>query len=187
MNILIVGNVTKDVYLNLDTRTESLETDKADVKWLDLAFNASEHRFFNRSSNFGGAAVSLEVLQKMGLIAKISDSNLDFSDEQFSNNNPISTYRYILVADENVTYFAPSKFKKTTFTPPAQAVDYLYIDRSATLDPNTINQIKTYLELSPKTKLVLYIHDQNDQNLTQLIDQANLIFIESLSQSPLNV
>ncbi len=179
MNILIVGNVTKDVYLNLDTRTESLETDKADVKWLDLAFNASEHRFFNRSSNFGGAAVSLEVLQKMGLIAKISDSNLDFSDEQFSNNNPISTYRYILVADENVTYFAPSKFKKTTFTPPAQAVDYLYIDRSATLDPNTINQIKTYLELSPKTKLVLYIHDQNDQNLTQLIDQANLIFIEN--------
>ena len=28
MSILIVGNILKDVYLNLDTRTEHLETDK---------------------------------------------------------------------------------------------------------------------------------------------------------------
>lgn len=28
MNILVVGNVIKDIYLNLDSRTENFETDK---------------------------------------------------------------------------------------------------------------------------------------------------------------
>ena len=83
MNILIVGNVLKDVYLDLDNRTENLETDQHGTEWLNLAFNASEHHFFNRNSNFGGAAVSLEVFQKMGISSSISDSDFNLSD-----NNP---------------------------------------------------------------------------------------------------
>ena len=67
MNILVVGNVIKDVYLNLDSRTEPFETDQNGIKWLDFGFNASEHHFFNRNSSLGGAAVSLEVLEKIGL------------------------------------------------------------------------------------------------------------------------
>ena len=67
MNILIVGNILKDVYLNLDTRTENFETDQHGTKWLDFSFNASEHHFYNRHSSLGGAAVTLEVLQKLGL------------------------------------------------------------------------------------------------------------------------
>ena len=179
MNIIVVGNVTKDVYLNLDTRNENFEIDQHGTKWLDLAFNASEHHFFSRSSNFGGAAVSLEVLQKMGFSATISGSNLNFLNEDFSDNNPPSTYRYVLVTDSNVTYFAPSEFTKTTFIPPAEAVDYLYIDRSATLDSNTVNKIKAYLDVSPKTKLVLYVQNSNNRHLINLLSQANLIFIEN--------
>ena len=43
MNILVVGNVIKDTYLNLDTRTEQLETDSHNTPWLDISFDASEH------------------------------------------------------------------------------------------------------------------------------------------------
>ena len=68
MKILLVGNILKDVYLNLDSRTETFETDQDNTKWLDIGFNTSEHHFFNRESNFGGSAISLEVLKKMGLV-----------------------------------------------------------------------------------------------------------------------
>ena len=75
MNILIVGNVIKDIYLNLDSRTESFETDSRGFKWLDLQFNASEYHFFSRESSLGGAAVTLEVLSKMGLSSVITNSD----------------------------------------------------------------------------------------------------------------
>ena len=170
MKILVVGNITKDVYLNLDTRSENFETDSDHTEWLNLSFNASKHHFFNRSSNFGGAAVSIEVLQKMNLSATASDTN--------SKTAP-STYRYILLVNDNVTYFTPSEFCSTTFIAPAESVDYLYIDRSASLDHTAIQQIKTYLELSSKTKLVLYLGGDSKHNLSELIPLANLIFLEN--------
>ncbi len=179
MKILVVGNLIKDVYLNLDTRTESFETDSKGIKWLNLSFNASKHCFFNRDSSFGGAAVSLEVLQKLGLSATISDSNLNFSTNQLSLQTPPSTYRYILLADHNVVYFTPTNFAKTTFTSPSEAVDYLYIDRSANLTEDSIKKIKTYLELSTKTKLILYIRNSSEQNLAILAPLADLVFLEN--------
>lgn len=179
MNILIVGNITKDVYLNLDTRTEALETDGAATKWLNLAFNASEHHFFNRSSNFGGAAVSLEVLQKMGLSSSISGSKLNFLDDTPQDDNKSYTHRYILIADGDVSYFSPSKFQNTPFVAPAEAVDYLYIDRSANLNLAAINQIKAYLSLSPKTRLILYVTPSTYPSLTPLLPEAHLIFFEN--------
>ena len=98
MNILIIGNIIKDVYLNLDNRTEHPETDRNGTKWLDISFNASEHRFFNRNSSLGGAAVSLEVLQKLGLSASISGSDLDYNDTSTTHHS-IAAHRYILIND----------------------------------------------------------------------------------------
>ena len=182
MNILIVGNILKDVYLNLDTRTEKFETDQHGTKWLDFSFDASEHYFYNRHSSIGGAAVTLEVLQKLGLDAFISGSKLSFKDD-----NPTfdlsATHRYILIADEQVTYLAPSSFTKTTFTPPDSAVDYLYIDRSAEIDARTAKTIKTYLELSQQTKLVLYVRNLENSELNALLTLANLIFLEKSSEN----
>ncbi len=178
MNIIIVGNVLKDVYLNLDDRTEDFETDRNQIKWLNLGFNGSKHSFFSRTSNFGGAAVSLEVLQKFGLGAAISDSKLDFNTED-SADNTASTHRYILVTDGNVTYFSPTKFAKTDFTPPSEGVDYLFIDRSANLSSEAITKILSYLELSPNTHLVLYLRDINSPELNTLAKKANLIFFEN--------
>ena len=176
-----MGNVTKDVYLNLDTRTESFETDKTGTKWLNLSFDASEHRFFNRSSSFGGAAVSLEVLQKLGLPAAISGSRLNFTEDRPAED-PLSTHRYILVSEGDVTYLAPSKFDSTTFTPPAESVDYLYIDRSAELDLEAIKKVSAYLDISPNTKLVIYLRNNHNANLTSLLQRASLIFVEEPSR-----
>ena len=183
MNILIVGNVLKDVYLNLDSQTESFETDTNGIKWLDLEFNASEHHYFNRSSNYGGAAVTLEVLQKIGLQASISDSDFNLSEDDLTIQSLPSVYRYILISDDNVAYFVPHKFKNTKFTPPSESIDYLYIDRSAKLNQETIQKINTYLDNSPKTKLIIYTHNFRNQDLNSLLQRASLIFLEDHNNS----
>lgn len=187
MSILIVGNVLKDVYLNLDDRTEKFEQDKNHIKWLDLGFNASEHHFFNRTSSLGGAAISLEILTKMGLSASVSDFNLSLTDDELTTNDPPATYRYILTADEQISYFAPSNFKTTTFTPPSEPVDCLYIDRSANLDKEATDRINAYLDISSTTRLILYIKDFNSNSLNSLIPRADLIFYEKKENSLKNV
>ena len=113
MNILVVGNVVKDVFLNLNSHTEHLEADKHGIQWLDVGFNSSEHHFFNRNSSLGGAAISLEVLTKMGLQASVSGTDLSTTDGELSSLSPIEIYRYILIADEKVSYFVPSTRKTT--------------------------------------------------------------------------
>ena len=186
MNILIVGNVLKDVYLNLDSRTEHFETDKNGTKWLDLSFDASEHRYFNRNSNYGGAAISFEVLSKLGLESTVSGSNIQFNDDGLVASDPVKAYRYLLIVDGGVTYFTPTTHQITTFTPPAESYDYLYIDRSAHIDSNTANKIIAYLEISTKTKLVIYLQNFDNPHLVSLIPRANLIFCEKSSKSNSN-
>ncbi len=176
MHILIVGNILKDVYLNLDSRTESFETDKNATKWLDISFDSSEHHYFNRHSSFGGAAVSLEVLQNMGLSAEVSNSDFHFSEDGPAKPTPPESYRYILISDDGVSYLVPSEFKNTTFTPPTHPIDYLYIDRSANLSEKTIKQISAYLDDSPTTKLIVYL---KDSSLNSLLPRANLVFSEN--------
>lgn len=171
-----MGNILKDVYLNLDFRTEKLETDRRGAEWLDLCFDASSHRFFHREASFGGAAVSLEVLQQLGLDAKISDSRLDFSSDDRSAS--ASNYRYVLTSETGVSYLAPTDPTPTVFKSPAEAIDYLFIDRSAILSAPVINQILAYLDLSPETKLVFYLKDPENRDLAPLIQRASLIFAE---------
>ena len=178
MTILIVGNVIKDVYLNLDNRTESFETDKHDTKWLNLSFNNSEHRFFNRSSNLGGASISLEVLTKLSLTATINNSDLKFTPEGPVTNQSVETHRYIILADDKPTYFVPTSYRITPFTPPTEPCDFLFIDRSAELNQSSANKIHAYLDISTNTKLILYVRTLNNPNLNSLIPRASLIFFE---------
>lgn len=178
MNILVVGNVLKDVYLNIDSRSEHLETDSNHTQWLDISFNASEHHFFNRNSSLGGAAISMEVLQKMGLPTTISGSSLRLESDEFTSTDPAETYRYILIADGKTSYFVPSEYKTTNFIPPAEPVDYLYVDRSAELTTDAAAKIHAYLDISQNTKLVLYVRNFENPNLNGLIPRADLIFLE---------
>lgn len=177
MNILIVGNVLKDIYLNLDSRTESFETDQYGTKWLDFAFNATEHHFFSREASLGGAAVTLEILQKMGLESSISNSSLNFNTEEIPYQTA-EAYRYIMITDSKPSYLVPNKYQSTTFETPSSPYDYLYIDRSATIDQKTAKTIEAYLDVSPNTKLILYAHDFSDPNLNQFIHRASVVFYE---------
>lgn len=196
MKISIVGNVLKDVYLNLDTRTENFETDRHGVRWLDIAFSTSEHHFFNRTATLAGAAISFEVFAKMGLTPSVIGAKLRFEDGGVISDSLASTYRYILVAhdalksdatpssDSAVSYFVPSEFATTSFTAPNSPVDYLYIDRSANLSRQTIEKIVAYLDISSETKLALYLQDPDDPEFRPLIDRADLIFLEDTPSNP---
>lgn len=173
MNILVVGNVIKDVYLNLDARTEHFETDQTHTKWLDLAFNASTHHFWGQNTTLGGAAISLEVFHNFGLNASTA-TNSTTPDTTPDD----ATSRYILVAGNQVTYFTPSDFAKTTFTTPNDNIDYLYLDRSAEITPETASKITTYLDSHPHTKLVIYLRDPKNRTLKPLLSRADLLFSE---------
>ena len=184
MNILVVGNVLKDVYLNLDNRTESFEVDKNNVKWLDFSFDASEHHFFSREASLGGAAVTLEVLSKLGLQTTITGSDLAYTDEGLNNPNSLAeTYRYILVSDGHPSYLVPTNYKITDFVAPNDFHDYLYIDRSAELNQPIANKINAYLDISPNTKLIVYARNFKNPHLNSLLSRASLIFQEQNSSS----
>ena len=178
MHILVVGNVLKDVYLNLDSRTENFERDGKGIEWTDLGFNASEHHYFNRMSSFGGAAITLEVLHKMGLKANISDKSFRYTDEGPVIKEPTAVYRYILVSDNGVSYVVPSEEQKTTFATLAEPVEYLYIDRSACLTSSEVNRIVAYLDHYKTAKMILYLKDFKTENISELIKRASVIFLE---------
>ena len=183
MNILIIGNVIKDVYLNLDSRNEQFETDQHGTTWLDLAFNASEHHYFSRNPSLGGAAVSLEVLEKLGLDTSIYDTTVSFPDDRQSKdtdptNYRANTYRYILITNGQVSYFVPSKFQTTTFTASDTPYDFIYVDRSANLTESSIQELENYLENHPKTKLVLYLHTGRITDYASILPRTDLVFTE---------
>lgn len=182
MSILIVGNVLNDVYLNLDGRTEHFETDKNGTKWLDFSFDASEHHFFNRESNYGGAAVTLETLTKMGFKALINGSDLKSTPDGLLSPTVTDSNRYILVSEGGVSYLAPTTFKTTHFITPTDPYDYLYIDRSAEIDRESAKTIRAYLDISPSTELVIFIRNLNNRHLNSLIPKATYIFCENLSE-----
>lgn len=180
MHILIVGNILKNVYLNLDSRTEQFETDKNSTSWLNVGFNASVHHFFNRHSSFGGATISMEVFQKMGIESNISGSNYELTRDDSDSENSIraTDYRYILVADNGVSYLLPNQPKETSFSAPSTPVDYIYVDRSANLSKIAASRISAYLDDHPETKLILYYKNFENIHLNSLKERATLIFSE---------
>lgn len=180
--VLVVGNILKDVYLNLDARTEKFETDARGVRWLDLAFDASKHCFFRRNSSFGGATISLEVLTKMGVETKIMGTNMYFKDGGLVYEEEARDHRYILVFDEDICYFTASQREQTKFFPPKDKVEIIYIDRSANLNESEVNAIKTYLKTRPNIKLVIHLRKTYWQKPLQgLLTQASLVFTENFN------
>ena len=178
MSILIVGNVLKDVYLNLDSRSKDFEKDKHNVTWLNVSFNASEHFFYNRHSSLGGAAVSLEVLKKMGIEAKISASDLELKEGE-DKSAEAAFRRYILISDDGVSYLAPTQNTMSAFNTPRKTYDYVFVDRSAHLSQDTAERIASYLEEHKDTKFVLYVKNNNDPYVRELVHRADLVFAES--------
>lgn len=179
MNILVVGNILKDVYLSIDGRTEDLESDQSGVKWLNLAFDAGSHHFFHRASTYGGAAISLEVFTKLGLSASVNG----YPEFGFDAPHPhhIDGYRYILTSDEAVSYLVQSTRENTTFSTPDTLPDYLYIDRSASLTVEEVEKITIFLDQNPTVRLILYY---KSTTLDPLLSYASLIVSEKSYNFP---
>lgn len=178
MNILVVGNVLKDVYLNFNPHAEHMETDKNGTPWLDVGFDASEHHFFSRNSSLGGAAISLEVLTKMGVKCSIVGSDMKLGADGLESSLLPETYRYILIADGKISYLVPSKYRHTRFVRPDEKVDYVYVDRSAELDGKAATEIKKYLD-NTGAGLILYIRSLDSSHLDKLLPYASLVFLEN--------
>ena len=180
MKVLVVGNVFKDVYLNIDERAENFETDENGVKWLDIGFNTSEHRFFSRASTLGGALITLEILGRMKQDVSFIKKDIRFTEEdgiEFEKTSGTDLYRYILVANEQTAYFAPSFERATNFDMPNEPVDCIFVDRSANLENN--RQILKYLKTFPNTKLVVHLKKTPATDaLNELARRADLVFIE---------
>ena len=155
--ILIVGNITKDVYLRLDNRQNKFETDQNDIQWLDFAFDGSTHKFYNRVSIFGGASISLEVLTRFKLDAEISGTSATFLDGQFVAKDADTVYRYILCQDRHVSYLSPSDYLQTPWEEPKEAIEWLYVDRSANISPKLSEEIIAYLDDKYSIKFKIYI------------------------------
>jgi len=168
--ILIFGNIIKDVYLKLEGRPTDFERDEHGIGWMNLAFGGSINTFFHRTSVFGGATVTLEVLKKFGLDAKIAGVE--------PGRLVATEHRYILCSHEQVAYFVPDKRAKTSFEEPTKDTQVLLVDRSANLSETLVRNLLTALDNNKKLLLIMYAPKQIGVHERQLLERANLIFAD---------
>lgn len=179
--ILIVGNITKDVYLRLDEKHNNFERDQNNINWLDFAFDGSSHRFFSRVGIYGGAAISLEVLSRFDVDAEVSDSPASFLSGQIIVKYPPSTYRYILCQDENISYLTPSSQQTSSWRAPDTPPNWIYIDRSAVITPELSQQIMTYLDNFSAVRLAVFVSKRYNKEMDfmkNLVKRASLLFAD---------
>ena len=178
MRILIVGNIIKDVYLNLDSKQNNFETDENGIPWMDVAFNGEHHSYFSRTSVFGGANVTLEVFKNLGLEAVISRPEEDHIAD---------SYRYILNADDKISYFVPSERKVTKFIAPNNPVDWIFVDRSAEINEELVSKIKNYIGLThaklaffAATKKYDEMSAETRSSARELVRISNVVFSDDV-------
>ncbi len=179
MNVLIVGNIFKDVYLRLDERLNNFEIDEQGTPWLDFAFNGSNYNFFRRSSIYGGAAIALEVMNRFGHDAHIAGARLGFVGGEVIPNDQIAAgYRYILCRGNKIAYLTSNDRKDTVWANPNEAIDWIYIDHSAGVTPELIREIKNFLSMSSHTRVAAYVSENLTEAEKPLLDIASMLFVD---------
>ena len=178
-NILIIGNILKDVYLRLDERKNNFEVDENDTPWLDLGFNGSAHQFFRRISIYGGAAVALEVLNRFDFSARIAGSKMGFAGgEIVANNQRADDYRYMLCHGNKISYLVPNERTETKWVMPDEAIDWIFVDRSAGISEKLVKEIKNFLAMSNKTRLAFYAPANLTETDKELLNIAEMVFTD---------
>lgn len=176
--ILIVGNVLKDVYLKLDERQNEFEQDEHGINWLELGFNGEPHSFFRRTSVYGGAAVSLAVLSKLGIDAGILNSKSEIKSGEIIWANDPSGYRYILSHKGGITYFVPSERKPTDWSMPSGRPEWILVDRSTVVSARLVDELKNFMKFSPSTKLAVHAEKHATPDGQRLAEMADVLFVE---------
>ncbi len=180
--ILIIGNVLKDVYLKLDDRQNDFETDANGIDWMNLGFNGEAHSFFRRTSVYGGAAVSLSVLDRLGVEATILNSKTEVREGEIVWADEAADYRYIFSHNGEITYFVPSSRKATDWAMPAAsqgAAEWILVDRSTNVSAKLVDEIKNFLKFSPATKLAVHAEKHTTPAGKVLAEMADILFLES--------
>lgn len=177
--ILIIGNVLKDVYLKLDERKNDFETDEVGTAWLDLGFNGSAHGFYRRTSVYGGAAVSLAVLSRLGIDAKIMGSRTEFKNGEIAWQDEPADYRYILCHGGEITYFVPSARRETDWTMPSGTPEWILVDRSTLVTAGLVEELSNFIKFSPSTKLAVHAEKRMTPAGQKLAKMADLLFLEN--------
>ena len=176
-NILIVGNVYKDVYLRLDERQNHFERD-TDSDWLDLQFNGSTYPFFRRTSIYSGAAVALEICSHFDLQAHISGNELQMKQGQLTHHGAPDTYRYLLCRESTSAIIPSSQQPPTRWQTPDERAHWIFVDRSAVLTHHLVQAIQQYLQANSSTRLVVCANKYFPEIGRPLLDQASLIFTD---------
>ena len=164
--ILVVGNVLKDTYLQLDERQNQLERDERGVNWLEMSFDGADWRYFHRTSVLGGAAVSLMTLRQLGVAAELAREEA-----------PV-IYRYILSLQDKVSYIVPSSQTVTEWQEPAEVPEWILVDRSAVVAERLVGAIWQYQQEHPEVKLAVYLSKQLSPAARRLAGCADLVFVE---------
>lgn len=176
--ILVIGNVLKDVYLKLDERQNNFEQDERGIDWLDLSFNGAEHRFFRRTSVYGGAAVTLSVLGRLGINSQIMGSNAEYKNGEIIWQGDPAGYRYIFCHHGEITYFVPSEHKATDWQMPKDIPEWILVDRSTFISERLVDEIKNFRKFSPTTKLAVHAERDKSPLGQRLAEMADLLFVE---------
>ncbi len=176
--ILIIGNVLKDVYLRLDERQNDFEKDEQGINWLELAFNGSAHSFVRRTSIYGGAAVSLSVLNELGIDAGILNSKTEMKAGELIWSDDPSDYRYIFSYGGGISYFVPKERKPTDWTMPSDTPEWILVDRSTNVSDRLVDELKNFLKFSHGTKLAVHVERHTTPAGQKLSDMADVLFVE---------
>ena len=173
----------------MDERLNNFEIDEHDTPWLDLGFNGSSHQFFRRISIYGGAAISLEVLNRFDTPARIAGSKLGFAGgEIVANGQQAQCYRYMLCHGNKISYLVPNERTETKWVMPRGMVDWLYIDRSAGVSEELVKEIRNFLSMSQHTRVAFYAPRELTEADKNLVKIANVVFADgdSVEDSGLN-
>lgn len=175
---MIIGNVLKDVYLKLDEQKNNFEVDERGIQWLELEFNGESHNFFRRTSVYGGAAVSLETLHRLGVDASILNSKTEVKAGELIWSDDPANYRYIFSSKGGITYFVPSKRKETDWTMPSGTPEWILVDRSTVVTARFVDELKNFLKFSHGTKLAVHAEKKMTPAGQRLAEMADLLFME---------
>lgn len=163
----------------MDERLNDFEMGEDGTPWLNLGFDGSSHQFFRRTSIYGGAAVTLEVLSRFDLNARIMGAKLGFvSGEIVPNGQIAGGYRYMLCHGNKISYLTQNYREETKWVLPTEEVDWIFIDRSAGVTDKLLRELENFLAMSTHTRIAVYAPKEMTEIDQRLLEKADMIFCD---------
>ena len=186
MYVLIVGNIIKDTYLELEPKL--FEVGKENRVYLEMELDEEPFYFKSEKNILSGACIIEEILQNFHLTSQIQKTKSHYDID----------HRFLIKCKDKVKYLTSKYCKKTQFYTPERVPDWIFIDRSARLDVFTIKKIINYLGTHKNSHLAFFAKqkisdillkpdDLDTQNyLKNLLSYAELIFLSGISKENTN-